>query len=114
MGVSCGSSIWNHMPGTWNLPVSQRVEGAPSTDFAAFSALWLAVNFHRLRFGSGACGSEARNSSIVHGSVRGLIAARTRATSCFVTVPALLPKLLRTNDAMDAIHSSSLLSIGTI
>ena len=58
-------------------------------------------------------GSDASSSPAVHGPFFPAISARTRATSAGVTISPLLPKLVRTNDAMPAIHSS-VLSIGTI
>ena len=59
-------------------------------------------------------GSEASSSGSVHGVLRAAVSARTRATSAGVTMPPLLPKLVRTYDAIPATHSSVLPPIGTM
>ena len=96
------------MPGACGAPELQpRSVAAP----AAASAPWLAVSFHCCE--SSSRGSEASSSGRVHGVLRPAVSARTRATSAGVTMPPLLPKLLRTYDAMPATHSS-VPPIGTI
>ena len=86
---------------------------SPPTARSALPGIWLAVAFQPA-CGTIWLGTDDSSSSTVQKSVRLLVFARTRATSAAVTNEAWLPKLLRTNDAIDAIHSSSLPFIGII
>ena len=69
----------------------------------AAGALWLAVTFH-VGCATMTFGTEATSSSGVHNVLRAAVDARTLATSAALTNGARLPKLLRTYDAMAAIH----------
>ena len=112
-------SIVSHMPACWRAPVDHepaagRPPGAgvmPPTARSALPTLWLAVAFQPA-CGTIRLGTLLSSSSTVQKSVRAFVFARTRATSAGDTNDAWLPKLLRMNDAIDAIHSSSLPFIG--
>src|SRR5579862_3786747 len=105
------------MPGTCAVLELNRVAPLLSTARAAsvlvLIALVLAVAFQSPALGTG-CGSVAASSSAANGAVRSLKRARILATSLVVTIEASLPKLVRTYETTEAIHSSSLPCIGTI
>ncbi|MEO8077762.1 MAG: PA2169 family four-helix-bundle protein [Acidobacteriota bacterium] len=111
--MTCGNSICSHMPGACGAPESHRAPGVAPVALPAPATLWLAVNVHSAAFVS-AVGTVGNSSATVHGERRAPIVLRTSATCAGVTKPALLPKLLRTNDATSAIQASSLAAIGTI
>ena len=73
---------------------------------------WLADRVNCV--GSTRRGSVASISESVHASIAFASFPRARATSAGETSPAALPKLLRTDDAMPATHSSGCAIIGTI
>ena len=83
----------------------------PPTARSALPTLWLAVAFQPA-CGTIWLGTLLSSSSTVQKSARSFVFARTRATSAGDTNDAWLPKVLRMNDAIDAIHSSSLPFIG--
>ena len=77
---------------------------------AAAPALSLAATFHpSVKSGTG---SDEVSSGTVQLALRPAVDARTRTTSAGVTTPPRLPKLVRTYNATDAIHSSSFAPIG--
>jgi len=69
----------------------------------AACALWLAVTF-QVGWATMTRGTVASSSSGVHRVLRAAVEARTLATSAALMNAARLPKLLRTYDAMAAIH----------
>ena len=98
--AASGNSTWNHIPGCCGALVFHVVNvSAPP----AACALWLAVT---LQVGCATMtrGTEASSSSGVHDTLRAAVAARALATSAALTNDARLPKLLRTYDAIAAIH----------
>ena len=108
--VGSGNSTWNHIPACCGTPLVQPAKLRPRI---AVSGLWLAVAFHVGSTGS-AAGRVPSSASTVQEAFCAAVSARTRATSAGVTSVPVLPKLFRTYDATDAIHSSVLVAIGTI
>src|SRR5215213_1236274 len=80
---------------------------------AAVSGFTLALAFH-VGCAASSAGSADSSSAAVHGAFRAAVAARILATSAGVTTDPVLPKLLRTNDAIAEIHSSLFVPIGII